>query len=266
MRVHVFGNSHSPAIATYGLRQAAKFGQDTSSIDVEHFVERNFYVDDGLGSFKTAEEAMSLMKRTQQALYSGGNLRLHKIASNSAEVMDAFPTEDKAGNLKDLTLGKDSIPTHHSLGLMWDLTSDVFLFDVSLEEKPYTRRGILSAISSIFDPIGFVAPVIFQGKLLLRKLMADTTMWDEPLPTKYRQEWDEWKNSLSHLKNLYIPRACMDNEFTNKELHVFSDASEKAIAAVAYLTCKDKENKRSIGFVLGKGQSSPKTWSYHSMP
>ena len=57
--------------------------------------------------------------------------------------MDAFTTEDKAGNLKDLTLGKDSILTHHSLGLMWDLTSDVFLFDVSLEEKSYTRRGIL---------------------------------------------------------------------------------------------------------------------------
>ena len=50
----------------------------------------------------------------------------------------------------------------------------------------------------------------------------------------------------------------MDNEFTNKELHVFSDASEKAIAAVAYLTCQDKENKTSIGFVLGKAKVAPK--------
>ena len=82
MRVHVFGNS-PPAIATYGMRQAAKFGQDTSSIDVENFVERNFYVDDGLCSFKTAEEAIILMKSTNKhciLVETCGCTRLPQIA------------------------------------------------------------------------------------------------------------------------------------------------------------------------------------------
>lgn len=53
MRVHVFGNTPSPAVDTYGLREAVKNGDK----DVREFVERNFYVDNGLISVSTADEA-----------------------------------------------------------------------------------------------------------------------------------------------------------------------------------------------------------------
>jgi hypothetical protein len=44
MTSHVFGNTPSPAVATYGLRQAvAKYDEDVKS-----FVCDDFYVDDGL--------------------------------------------------------------------------------------------------------------------------------------------------------------------------------------------------------------------------
>ena len=91
MTVHVFGNTCSPAIATYGLRRTAQIGEQEFGIDMSEYVHNNFYVDDGLTSLPTPEKAIDLMKRTQQALLSGGNIRLHKIVSNSAKVMDAFP-------------------------------------------------------------------------------------------------------------------------------------------------------------------------------
>ena len=183
MRVHLFGNSPSPAVASYGLRRSAKDGELEFGSDVVDFVENNFYVDDGLASFETVEKATDLLKRTQTALKAGGNLRLHKIASNSSKVMESFPCEDLAKDLKDLSLETDTLPSLRSLGQTWDLTSDSFTFRVSAEKKSCTRRGILSTINSIFDPIGFAAPVIIQGKWLLRDITAGSSDWDTPLPT-----------------------------------------------------------------------------------
>ena len=39
MRVHVFGNSPSPAVAIYGLRQAAQEGEEEYGSDTRRFVE-----------------------------------------------------------------------------------------------------------------------------------------------------------------------------------------------------------------------------------
>ena len=49
-----------------------------------------------------------------------------------------------------------------------------FLFNVSSETKPYTRRGVLSTINSLYDPLGFVGPVTVQGKAILRELTTES--------------------------------------------------------------------------------------------
>ena len=49
-----------------------------------------------------------------------------------------------------------------------------------------------------------------------------------------------------------------------KELHVFSDASEKAIAAVAYLRTTDSSGELNTGFILGKAKVAPT--SGHTIP
>ncbi|KAK0156617.1 hypothetical protein N1851_000048 [Merluccius polli] len=64
MRVHVFGNCPSLAVAIYCLRQSVL----DADPDVKQFVNHNFYVDDGLKSFPTVEAAADLLKRTQEVL------------------------------------------------------------------------------------------------------------------------------------------------------------------------------------------------------
>lgn len=49
----MFGNSPSPAVAIYGLHKVAREGEDEYGMDVRHFVERDFYMDDALKSFST---------------------------------------------------------------------------------------------------------------------------------------------------------------------------------------------------------------------
>jgi hypothetical protein len=61
MCVHVFGNRPSPAVATYGLRKIANISEETHGTEVAQFIHRNFYVDDGLASCPTAEEAINLL-------------------------------------------------------------------------------------------------------------------------------------------------------------------------------------------------------------
>ncbi|XP_060126117.1 uncharacterized protein LOC132591490 isoform X1 [Zootoca vivipara] len=75
MKVHIFGNSPSPAVAIYGLRHSAREGEAVHGTDVRQLVEKNFYVDDCLKSLPSTESAISLLKRAQQ-MFACFNLRL----------------------------------------------------------------------------------------------------------------------------------------------------------------------------------------------
>lgn len=258
MRVHVFGNSPSPAVAIFGLRRASQVQKD-NACETKHFVERHFYVDDGLISFPSDDEAIGLLKKTQERLATS-NLKLHKIASNSVKVMKAFPKEDLAKGLKDLDLGADFPPIQRSLGISWDIATDTFTFQVSATEKPYTRRGVLSTINSLFDPLGFAAPVSIRGRAMLRELTMEACGWDDPLPEKRLKGWSEWKDSLKDLEDVRLPRTYTSISLsgaTNTELCVFCDASTLAIAAVAYLKVTNTEGKSEVGFVFGKAKLAP---------
>lgn len=85
MKVHVFGNSPSPSVAIYCMRRAAQKGEQEHGSDARQFVERQFYLDDGLTSVATPEEAIDLLSRTREML-AESNLRLHNVASNSTQV------------------------------------------------------------------------------------------------------------------------------------------------------------------------------------
>ena len=56
------------------------------------------------------------------------------------------------------------------LGMQWHIKRDYFTFDIHANKKPFTRRGLLSMTTSVYDPLGFVAPVILEAKLLLQDL------------------------------------------------------------------------------------------------
>ncbi|XP_073769028.1 uncharacterized protein [Danio rerio] len=266
MRVHVFGNKPSPAVAIHCLHKSVQIDNFHVDSEVKQFVMRDFYVDDGLKSLPTVEATISLLKKTQEVL-SKSNLRLHKIAANSKKVMEAFPSTDHACDLKDLDFEEDTLPMQRSLGLNWDLHSDCFRFSVSDEVKPYTRRGVLSTINRLYDPLGFVAPVTIQGKAILRELTAVSGDWDAPLPQKMEDAWTLWRVSLSELANFSIPRVYTEistSTAMRRELCVFADASIKAIAAVSYLKVTDDEGKNHIGFVMGKAKLAPRP--EHTVP
>ena len=62
------------------------------------------------------------------------------------------------------------MPEERALGVAWEVENDVLKFNVRFEEKPSTRRGILSTVASLFDPLGLVAPALLDAKLVKRSV------------------------------------------------------------------------------------------------
>ena len=159
MKVHVFCNRPSPAVATYGLWRAALHGEDEFGGDAKQFIHRDFYVDDGLKSLPSATAAITLLKAAQGML-AISNLRLHKVASNCPVVMQAFPSTDHAKDLKDLDLDIDLPPLQRSLGLSWNLVNDTFTFRVANSEKPLVLWLLLPSKGRSYYDSSPVTPVI----------------------------------------------------------------------------------------------------------
>ncbi|KAK3734389.1 hypothetical protein QZH41_006200 [Actinostola sp. cb2023] len=169
MKVHLFGAASSPGCANFGFKRAADDGQEEFGADAANFIKRDFYVDDGLKSVQTSQEAIELIDNCK-AICAKAGLRLHKISSNSPEVIQAVPVEDRAKSLQEIDFMNDPLPIERTLGIMWCIETDCFQFRIVVQDRPLTRRGILSTVCSVFDPLGFVAPLVLVGKQILQEL------------------------------------------------------------------------------------------------
>ncbi|UYV60869.1 hypothetical protein LAZ67_1002644 [Cordylochernes scorpioides] len=123
------------------------------------------------------------------------------------------------------------------LGLLWNRKTDTLNCMINPEILPslITRRVILSLVQKLFDPLGFYSPVMITPKILLQKTWKSAGGWDDPLEEDISQEFKDWYEQLSHLKDSRIPRYICVGWAESLELHVFCDASKEAFATVAYM-------------------------------
>ena len=163
MTVHLFGATSSPGCANFALKTTADQYEETCGSKAADFVKRNFYVDDGLKSVQSMDQAKELIKNTKSLCQRGG-FRLHKFTSNSKEVMSSVPQEDRATDLTDYHLISNGTTIERALGVHWCIESDTLQFRITLQDKSLSRRGILSTVNSVFDPLGLITSFILVGK------------------------------------------------------------------------------------------------------
>ena len=204
----------------------------------------------------TEEEAKSLVSEVTGLLEKSG-FHLTKWMSNSREVLSTIPEEERSKPLIDLDL--DNLPVQRTLGVQWNVEEDVFLFKVNEPSKPSTKRGILSAISSLYDPIGFISPVLLEAKKIVQSLWKLNIGWDDPIPDYLRDHWHKWKQELLDLSNVKIPRVYIANkaDVVDISLHMFADASEDGYGMCAYLRFVQACGLISCCFVIGRSRSAP---------
>ena len=255
MLIQLFGGTHSPcACATAVRRTVDDHGKDFSPETVEA-VLKDFYVDDLLKSAPTKAAATKLTAEIT-ALLARGGFRLTKWLSNDPTVLASVPPSERSKTA--LRLGEDDL-TDRALGLSWLVSNDRFVFDVKLRDVPATRRGVLSMVASLFDPLGLVAPVTLGPKLLLQELAREKLTWDQIISTDQLARWTAWFKQLPALASLTIPR-CYSTpslQAVRRELHMFADASTVGYGACVYLRQTDARGRTELSLVLGKSRLAP---------
>ena len=140
--------------------------------------------------------------------------------------------------------------------------SEFFCFAVDLPQKPFTKRGILSTFGSIFDPLGFVAPVTLITRLLFQDLSRRKFDWVEPLLENDSAFWQRWLNNVSRLSSAMIHRPLIQPTFqydalVERELRHFCDASSQGYSLASYLRIASAEGIISCNFLFGKSRLAP---------
>ncbi|GFQ90846.1 integrase catalytic domain-containing protein [Trichonephila clavata] len=110
-------------------------------------------------------------------------MNLHKWCPNMAQ----FNEQD----ILPFDRNSEQINTVKTLGLLWNSFSDTFTYKVSASKTTrFTKRGVLSQMSRIYDPLGLLGPFIAKAKIFMQQLWLLKLTWNEILPSELSQQWE----------------------------------------------------------------------------
>ena len=259
-QINVHRAVSSPSIANLAIKAAGKTA--TSSL-VAETMERNVYLDDGLKSVPSTDTALRLIYDNRHTCSTNG-FQLMKFISNDYDVMITIPPEEHSREMAKRDIVHGGLPAERALGLQWDVERDCFQFVIKNKLKPATRRGILSVTSSLYDPLGFVAPVVMPVKRVMQDLCKERHLeWDEEVPNEILMKWHKWTSELHGLEELSMTRCVKPSgsrtASNDLEVHTASDASSSGYGSVVtvYLRLRNPEGQHHVSFCNGKSRVAP---------
>ena len=173
---HVFGSVSSGPCSNYALKRTSEENEKKYGIKTARTLRENFYVDDHLKSVNSEDDAIKLIKNVRSMCNEGG-FNLTKLVSNSKKVLHSIPEIFRRNGVKDKDLGC-KLPDEQASGILWNVEADTLGFKIAIKEKPINRRGMLSTLSSIHDPLGLSAPFLPKGKQIIPTICAQKFRWD----------------------------------------------------------------------------------------
>jgi len=207
----------------------------------------SLHVDDLNSGANSKEEAIDFYKRSKECLQRGG-FHLRKFQSNSKEI-------EKQINDIEVKASSEKI-----LGLSWDKQKDEIFFDLGKMQLPETpsKRNILKFIASVYDPLGLINPIVVKLKILFQEICKTKIDWDELIEGELLKSWEEILNDFALSENISFPRSyAWIEEIKKVQLHIFSDASNKAYGCCAYLRFLFNSGKIKTSLITSKSRVSP---------
>jgi Pao retrotransposon peptidase/Family of unknown function (DUF5641)/Protein of unknown function (DUF1759)/Putative peptidase (DUF1758)/Integrase zinc binding domain len=251
MKTVTFGTSCAPFLATRTIKQLA-IENETAFAQAAAIIKNSIYVDDLLVGFNSIEEGRKIRDHIRYIFASAG-MKLCKWSSNSPELLIGLPEPDVEASPDD-----DDNNIVKALGICCELTSDCFTYNLkSPSEGPVTKARVLSEIASVYDPIGWIGPVVLKGKLFMKQLWLNNLGWKELLSDEEREEWSNYRQNLPCLRDIKIKRHCIVSNPEQVELHGFCDASIEAYGACVYLRSSNTEGKVHVSLICAKSKVAP---------
>ena len=246
-----YGCSSAPYLATKVLQQLAieekeRYPQGAKSL------QNDTYVDDILSGHNKLHEAAKIQQQLIKIMSSAG-MKLRKWVSNSKLLIEDIPQKDRE-------LPTDSQFTIKTLGIIWNPTSDIFMFKCKLSPtlKVHTKRSVLSEIARLYDPLGLLSPITVKAKVFMQTLWCAQVKWDDPLSSEHSTFWHQFRSELPSISNIEVNRFILTESPQRIELHGFADASETAFGACIYIRCVDIRNFQcTLNLLCSKSRVAP---------
>ena len=201
LTVHVFGATSSPSVANYVLKQMVTQTEDEK---IKSAIDRNFYVDDFLGSFDNEQSAIEVTGGVRDTVQKG-SFNPRGFKSNSRSVLEKLAPQELEESSKRVPIYQNG--NDKALGVSWNTESDELSYDVSIPiNTQITKKVLLSHLASVFDPLGLCSPVLLKGKRIFQEACRLTSSWDEVLPRHLVEIWEDWVADVNTLVNYSIPR------------------------------------------------------------
>ena len=126
---------------------------------------------------------------------------------NKEEVLNTCLLEHCAPPVKNLDLKLDSLPIDRALWIHWDVAqADTFNLVVCDKPQPETRKGILSSLATIYDPLCLDCPLV-PGRDINKELCGMKYTWNDQLPDESVVKWKNWKSRVTSLTGYSMPRS-----------------------------------------------------------
>ena len=254
-----FGAKSSTTCANYALKGVGIDNEDEFPIAAKA-IHNNFYMDDLIKLVETAEEGIEVSNQLQPLL-SKHAFELKKWISNNNEVNTVIPEGLKSISKTKQVDVEPNAQGSSVLGLQWNVTDDSLQVCRGTNkevEAPINQRKILSPVSSVFDPIGLFALFSVRMRRLLKNIWTKNGQhWDNKVEPGEEAEFLKWKEQLPIVAEKSTDRRYFNTLENKIELHLFADASEDTMCAVAYLRSQPKEYSSGLAFVIGKCRVAP---------
>lgn len=253
LKTVTYGMASSGYMSVRAMIQCARDNAGRFPLAAEA-IEKCFYVDDGLMGAESVAQAIELAKQVSMSLIGGG-FRIRNWVSNNAQLLSAIAEHTKTETVE---LHEDE--SAKVLGLRWLTNTDEMAISVNTNGvlEAETKRDILSIIAAIYDPNGFLAPIVIVAKIIMQDLWRiDKLGWKDKLPEKTIKRWKNFCLGLQLLKEFRIPRWLNITGQTIVQLHGFADASISAYGGVIFVRTIEVSGRINCIFLCAKSRVAP---------
>ncbi|XP_037816477.1 uncharacterized protein LOC119606893 [Lucilia sericata] len=248
-----FGVNCAPFLALRMLLQLADDEERCFPLG-SRILRESMYVDDALVGAHSIPDALEARDQLIGILGTAG-FELRKWASNSKQILKNLPQEHL---LNSSFLSLDDKSNAKTLGVHWNAAEDYFYFTTEKIKfkTAYTKREVLSIIARLFDPAGWLAPVIITAKILMQQMWLDKIDWDEHIKPVALQKWKTFISNYNEIDTIKLDRWVQYTPSSYIEFHGFCDSSELAYAATLYIRIVNGD-KVYVNLLIGKTKVAP---------